>query len=745
MSGSEAPCRLLVQAGGYLCQVTSPTQQLAPALDIDARLTEIERSVNLLLNVTPVNAAEAWADFERSDFGTAPTLRLRPLEFEPDLVRRDLYNLEIENVTDPALHTLFRAKRDEIARQITALEDRDTSRFVYGSLQLYGGIAQPLASAAEELLETIPAQAPSTRSVTAGAFAEAARAEFDRYRAVYPDFPAHIEVRDDISELMVSFGRLLIPEAAAFRADRVEPLLHHEVGTHVVTYQNGARQPLTLLTIGLPGYDETQEGLAVLAEYLTGGLDPRRLRVLAARVVAIGKMLDGAGFLEIFESLRAEHRIPTRTAWSIAIRVVVGGGSVKDAIYLRGITRILEALAEGISLDVLFVGKLALDHIPLIQDLLDREVLQATMGPSTLAGRARRSGAPRQAARGRVGHGPLRRRGVGMRLAFFVNDVATEVDEYTTTRLARAAAQRGHEVWYVGVGDVELGESDGQLVARAHAAEFEKGDTLEGFMERIKERDAERIVMDDLDALFLRNESIDDLQERPWASPLGVVFGQMLKARGVTVVNDPMSLVRATSKLYLEEFPEKIRPRSLVTRDPEAIERFVGEVGHSVVKPLYGAKGRNVFMIEDEGEANLAQMTEAVLQDGYAIVQEFVDGGEDGDARIFLLEGQILERDGTLAAFRRVPTGNDPRANISTGGRSVPLEIGDVERGIVEAMSEKLVADGMYFVGIDVIGDKVVEINAESPGGMQSVERLYEIDVCPTVIEALERRTGSKS
>jgi len=356
--------------------VTSSTQDLAPALDVDARLTEIERAVNMLLNITPVNAAQAWADFERSDFATVPTLRLRPLEFEPDMVRRDLYNLEIENITDPALHTLFRAKRDEIARQITALEDRDTSRFVYASLQLYGGIAQPLASAAEELLETIPAEAPSTPSVTAGAFADAAREEFDRYRAVYPDFPARVEVRDDISELMVSFGRLLIPEAAALRADRVEPLLHHEIGTHVVTYQNGARQPLTLLTVGLPGYDETQEGLAVLAEYLTGGLDPRRLRVLAARVVAIGKMLDGAGFLQIFDSLRNEHRIPARTAWSIAIRVVLGGGSVKDAIYPRGITRILEALADDCSLDVLFVGKLSLDQVPMIQDLLDREVLQ---------------------------------------------------------------------------------------------------------------------------------------------------------------------------------------------------------------------------------------------------------------------------------------------------------------------------------------------------------------------------------
>jgi glutathione synthase len=327
-------------------------------------------------------------------------------------------------------------------------------------------------------------------------------------------------------------------------------------------------------------------------------------------------------------------------------------------------------------------------------------------------------------------------------LAFFVNDVATEIDEYTTTRLARAAAQRGHEVWYVGVEDVELGGSDGRLMARAHAAEFKANDTLEKFMKRVKDSDAERIVMDDLDALFLRNESIEDWQERPWASPLGVVIGQMLKARGVTVVNDPKSLVRATSKLYLEEFPETIRPRSLVTRDPEAIQRFVAEVGHSVVKPLYGAKGRNVFIIENEGETNLAQITEAVLQDGYAMIQQFVDGGDDGDARIFLLEGQILERDGQPAAFRRVPTGNDPRANISTGGRPVPLEIGDVERGIVEAMSDKLVADGMFFVGIDVIGDKVLEVNAESPGGMQAVERLYEIDVCPTIIEALERRTG---
>ena len=329
-----------------------------------------------------------------------------------------------------------------------------------------------------------------------------------------------------------------------------------------------------------------------------------------------------------------------------------------------------------------------------------------------------------------------------MRLAFLVRDTAGEVDEYATTRLARAASQRGHQVWYVGLCDVELGES-GQLVARAHGAEFQSDATLESFMEDIKERDAERIVMDDLDVLFLRNEPSDDLLERPWASHLGMVFGQMLKARGVAVVNDPTTLVRASSKLYLEEFPESVRPRSVVTRDPESIKRFVAEVGHCVVKPLVGGKGRNVFVIEDHDEANLAQITEAVLEDGYAIAQQFVDGAEDGDLRIFLLEGQILEHDGKLAAFARVPTGNDPRANISVGGRAVPHEIGDVERGVVDAMSAKLVADGMYFVGIDVVGDKVLEINADSPGGLQAIERLYEIDACHTVIEGLERRIAS--
>lgn len=329
-----------------------------------------------------------------------------------------------------------------------------------------------------------------------------------------------------------------------------------------------------------------------------------------------------------------------------------------------------------------------------------------------------------------------------MKLVFLVTDVPTEVDEYTTTRIARAAAQMGHEAWYVGIGDLSYSGGDAPLRARAHPVNFEAGDDLASLMERIKAEEPQTVTLDDLDAVFIRNESVDDLQDRPWASPLAIVFGEILKSRGVTVVNDPTALTRAVSKFYLEEFPLSVRPRSLITRDSDEIEAFVNEVGHVVIKPVYGSKGRNVFMVEGPEEQNLNQMVEAVLQDGYALVQEFCEGGEDGDARMFLLEGRILEHEGRAAAFRREPTGNDPRANISTGGRSLPLEITDDLRRVVDTMGDKLRDDGMFFVGLDVIGDKVVEVNAESPGGMQSIERLYEVDVCPAIIEALERRVA---
>ena len=330
-----------------------------------------------------------------------------------------------------------------------------------------------------------------------------------------------------------------------------------------------------------------------------------------------------------------------------------------------------------------------------------------------------------------------------MRIAFFVNEIATEISEFATTRLAMAAGKRGHEPWYVGVGDLDYREDDG-IGARGVQATYEKNDELKSFLDRVQEADRTEIDLDRFDAVWIRNEAVDDLEERPWAANAGVEFGRLLAQRGVTVVNDPRTLARAGSKLYLHEFPQSIRPRGLISRDADKIKDFIEEVGGSVVKPIYGAKGRSVFMIEGPDDPNVNQIIEAVCEHGYATVQEFVAGGEDGDLRLFILDGEILSHGDDYAAFRRIPGGDDPRANISTGGKPRSVELSDKEFEIVATMKNKLIDDGMFFVGVDIVGDKVVEINAESPGGLQSAEHFADYDWGLTICDALEQRVRRK-
>jgi uncharacterized protein (TIGR02421 family) len=342
---------------------------------VDHELAAIERDVGLLLNLTPVNAAEAWLDFERGGYAHAPALQSRPLEFEPDLMRRRLFDLTIEEVDDPRLSLLLRRKRDELAREITLLEDRDTSRFVHGSQQLFGDVDDGLVDTAERLLAEVQIEAMDGSKVTAAGFAEAAERELDHYRTTFGDINASVHIRDDVTDLMVSHGTLLVGASASFNSTRVEALIQHEIGTHVVTYENGRSQPLHLLSVGFPGYDETQEGLAVLAEYAVGGLNALRLRLLAARVVAVRRQLDGASFLEIFDELHSKHGFSAKSAWSITIRVARCGGLTKDVVYLRGLIRLLEFLAQRKRIEPLLAGKMSLDDVPLIDELTEAGII----------------------------------------------------------------------------------------------------------------------------------------------------------------------------------------------------------------------------------------------------------------------------------------------------------------------------------------------------------------------------------
>ncbi|RMG27534.1 MAG: DUF1704 domain-containing protein [Gammaproteobacteria bacterium] len=354
-------------------------QRIPPvAFEIDQALSDLGAGFDLLLHVTPVNTEAAWEAFRASGFARMPELLYRPRTVDPDLLKRRLFALPLEQLEDPALYELFALRRDELDRQITLLSDRNTPRFLLGSRQLYGDVDADLLRLARSLLEQVPVEEPPEEHghlLDARGLAARAEAEVARYRARDPDFTCRVQVREDVAGILVSHGDLLIGAGARVSRQRVEAALAHEIGTHALTWHNGARQPLRLMREGLAGYESLQEGLAVLAEYLTGQLDAGRLRQLAARVLAVHALCAGADFVELFRLLHREQGFGRHAAFMIALRVVRGGGYVKDAIYLRGLVGVLRHLAEGQALETLYVGKVAFRFLPLVEELRWRDQL----------------------------------------------------------------------------------------------------------------------------------------------------------------------------------------------------------------------------------------------------------------------------------------------------------------------------------------------------------------------------------
>ncbi len=325
-----------------------------------------------------------------------------------------------------------------------------------------------------------------------------------------------------------------------------------------------------------------------------------------------------------------------------------------------------------------------------------------------------------------------------MKLAMFVNDVAAEKPEYTTTRLAMAAVNRGHDVWYMGAADFAYGPDD---ALRAQACRAQTGHTdLAEFLETLK---PERFSVEELDALWLRSNPADDVPDRTWAQTVGTLFGALAERRGVTVVNSPAGLSLAMNKLYLHHFPAEVRPATLITRDSEDVRAFVeSHGGCAVIKPLQGSGGHGVFIVSEDDTANLEQMIDAVTRDGYLIAQEQLPAAADGDTRLFLLDGKPLQSDGAYAAFRRVPGEGQARANMTAGASVEAAEVDDTMLHLAEIVGPRLAVDGMFLAGLDIVGDRILEINVFSPGGLGSVESLTGVDFNEIVVAALEEKVS---
>jgi len=328
-----------------------------------------------------------------------------------------------------------------------------------------------------------------------------------------------------------------------------------------------------------------------------------------------------------------------------------------------------------------------------------------------------------------------------MKIGFVVNDIRTEEAGYTTTRLSMEAVNLGHQVWTMGVGDLAY-DQDENIRARARTVNKSRYKSQEIFLAELKGVKArrERITLDELDVLMLRNVPSDDIGSRSWATGIASEFGRIVMRHGVIVVNDPNGLAKAASKMYFQLFPEEVRPRTLITRDREEIKAFAREEGSIVLKPVMGSGGASVFLVRKEDVPNINQMIDAVSRDGYVVAQEYLPAATDGDTRLFMMNGRPLMSKGKYCAFRRVRTGDDMRSNIHAGGKLREAEVTDSMLRIAEVVRPKLVQDGMFLVGLDIVGDKLMEINVFSPGGLGSAQKFTKINFSRLVIKALERK-----
>jgi uncharacterized protein (TIGR02421 family) len=350
---------------------------------VDRGLAKVGDSFDLILDSTPVNNNAAWLQFRASRYEKAPEFHYRPLLHDPGTLKRQLYGVPLEKVEDPALHALFVEKRQELDNQIDLLADRDTKRFLYGSLQVYGAPDDPQIELAKKIVEAIPPRARekgSAEVLDARAFAQIAQEELEHYRGQCPELKARVEIRDDVAGLLVSNGHFLVSSNAKVSVSRAPAAIAHEIGTHILTYYNGLAQPFQQLHLGMAGYEALQEGMAVLAEYLVGGLSRPRLRLLAGRVLAVAALIDGAGFVETARMLHDDHGFGRRGAYTIAMRVHRSGGLTKDLVYLKGLDDLLKHLGEtDMPFEDLLVGKFALNHLPLVEELRWRKILKGPM------------------------------------------------------------------------------------------------------------------------------------------------------------------------------------------------------------------------------------------------------------------------------------------------------------------------------------------------------------------------------
>ncbi|AKP74341.2 N-formylglutamate amidohydrolase [Piscirickettsia salmonis] len=343
-------------------------------ITVDRGLYSLAKGMETLRYVNPINIQqEKKRVFANRRYN--PEFRYRQLRLDPYDFREKLYSLPVSQIQDPMLRGLYRAVVDNYAIKIELLASVGTPHFLYNSLRYYGEPTAKDIANARFILHAGLLQGED--SVETNISAEEAKGTFEQAVLDYGFTDCQVIVSTRIvAKAMVDNSRraLLINRNAQFSALEIAALIHHELGVHLVTTMNALVQPLSVFRLGLPGDTYTQEGLAVLSEYLSGNINLHRLKQLSLRVVAVDMMVNGMSFSSIFNYLIEEHKITLDESFNLTMRVFRGGGFTKDYLYLSGL-RDLAAFSQTRDVSPLLIGKTGLQFIDTLDSLLERQIV----------------------------------------------------------------------------------------------------------------------------------------------------------------------------------------------------------------------------------------------------------------------------------------------------------------------------------------------------------------------------------
>lgn len=310
-----------------------------------------------------------------------------------------------------------------------------------------------------------------------------------------------------------------------------------------------------------------------------------------------------------------------------------------------------------------------------------------------------------------------------MKIGFVMDPLgAVNIDADTTFALMFGAQERGHEVHFLAPEDLYARGSSGFGTSQVVTLRRERGNHV-SFQEPVLQN------LNSFDCIWMRKDPPFD---EDYLYEVGIL--ELAEEQGTLVVNRPQGLRAANEKLYALHFEEAI-PATVVTSKKDVIKEFMAEYdGKCVLKPLNGHGGEGIFVLQS-GDRNLNTMIELSTshQKKLVMCQEYLPAARQGDKRVILLNGE------PLGAILRVPLEEEHRSNIHVGGRVEKTSLTEKEREICELVGPRLVKDGLYFVGLDMIGERLTEVNVTSPTGIQEMSRLDGMDGSQAVIAWIEQ------